>query len=686
MSVETVFEGRVASANGGFIIERDVHRLMPPNELTESLQETITVFEMSGDPGEPMTTNEVTDNLAVGRRSTYTRLEKLADRDLLKTKKAGARGRVWWRPVEMITDNVAPDGSEDELDRERALRRAYETIANPTLSFAEQIDELLAVVKEAVGTDYATFSRVQDAEYLFEAVVAPDDANLQAGDRVPLETTNCERVVESEQTLILNDIDTDAPELADRAGNAEWGISCYLGAPVLVDREVYGSFCFYDMEARIEEFSDWEVTFVELLSNWVGNELDRQRHTNKLAALNSLNEVVQETTQAVIEQSTREQIEATVCEHLAATESYRFAWIGGVDSTFQMVTVRTEVGAGEYLDDISISITPDDDRSDGPAGRALQTSEIQTVQDVQNDPENSPGRGPAEEYGFQSLASIPIVHEETVYGVLNVYADRPYAFEGQERTVLSQLGETVGHAIAALERKRALMSDEVVELGFYIPDILDAYADAAAPDGTITFNETVPVGDGEYLVYGSATEDARDGMSALVEAVPHWKTVTFRGEDDGRFELRFSKPSMLSVIASLGGSVKEAVIEDGDYSMTLHLSPGADVRQVIDAVEEAYPTAEIVPRRQITQEHATAEQFEHMLTEDLTDRQHAVLQAAYHSGFFERPRKSSGADLAESLGVSPPTFHTHLRKAEQKIFNSLLATSATNSGQETAGS
>jgi DNA-binding CsgD family transcriptional regulator len=30
-------------------------------------------------------------------------------------------------------------------------------------------------------------------------------------------------------------------------------------------------------------------------------------------------------------------------------------------------------------------------------------------------------------------------------------------------------------------------------------------------------------------------------------------------------------------------------------------------------------------------------------------------------------------DLAESLDVSPPTFHQHLRKAERKVFESLLS-------------
>jgi light-regulated signal transduction histidine kinase (bacteriophytochrome) len=48
--------------------------------------------------------------------------------------------------------------------------------------------------------------------------------------------------------------------------------------------EVYGAFCFYDMEAKSEAFTEWEVTFVELLGRWVGSELERERRERDLEA------------------------------------------------------------------------------------------------------------------------------------------------------------------------------------------------------------------------------------------------------------------------------------------------------------------------------------------------------------------------------------------------------------------
>jgi len=56
----------------------------------------------------------------------------------------------------------------------------------------------------------------------------------------------------------------------------------------------------------------------------------------------------------------------------------------------------------------------------------------------------------------------------------------------------------------------------------------------------------------------------------------------------------------------------------------------------------------------------------------LTDRQQSVLETAYAAGYFEWPRDSSGEEVAETLGISPPTFHQHLRVGQQKLMDALF--------------
>ena len=400
--------------------------------------------------------------------------------------------------------------------------------------------------------------------------------------------------------------------------------------------------------------------------------LDRYR--SQLEAVNSIQEVVTEITNSVIDRSTRAEIESTVCEHLADADSYRFAWIGEADSATETVTVRSEAGDGGYLDDIRISIDPDDERSDGPTGQAFLTGEMQTIQNIPNEPRYEPWRESAEAHEFRSSAAIPIIHNESVYGVLNVYAERPDAFEGKEAQLLAQLGEVIGHAISAAERKRAMMSDELVELEFQMRDFLRSLGVETEMHGTITLDHAAPRSEGEFVVYGTVTPDAMDALGEFVEVIPYCVDMTVRSEGEPtNFELRLSEPPVLSVITDLGGYVDDLVIEDGDVTLITHLAPTVEVRRLIDVVEENYPEAEMIRRQQITRPAAHVDSLHRHIVEKLTDRQRETLQTAYHSGFFEWPRAASGEDVATSLDIAPATFSQHLRKAEHQVFDVLFS-------------
>lgn len=175
--------------------------------------------------------------------------------------------------------------SQDAEAREAILRDVHDVVSDQDVTFEERVDRLLAIGQEALDVPIGSLSHRFGDEYRFEIVRSPTD-ELQSGDVVDLEATNCERVILTEETLALADIEQDAPELTDKAGFTEWGISCYLGTPVVVGGDVYGTFCFYDTEPREEPFTDWEVTLVELLGKWVGTALERKLARERLVRQN----------------------------------------------------------------------------------------------------------------------------------------------------------------------------------------------------------------------------------------------------------------------------------------------------------------------------------------------------------------------------------------------------------------
>jgi signal transduction histidine kinase/CheY-like chemotaxis protein len=183
-----------------------------------------------------------------------------------------------------VTDRVR---RQRELKRrEGVLRETYEVIADPSLSVEEGVRRLLAIGTDVLDVRYGILSRVDGDEYVFEVVHGPDEGGGPTeGDTVALAATHCERVVRTGETITVADVDDD-PEADARTPGAEYDLASYVGAPVVLDGETDGTFCFYDTTAHDGSFSEWEVTLVDLLSRWVGVALDRHETNDRLRAQN----------------------------------------------------------------------------------------------------------------------------------------------------------------------------------------------------------------------------------------------------------------------------------------------------------------------------------------------------------------------------------------------------------------
>jgi PAS domain S-box-containing protein len=166
--------------------------------------------------------------------------------------------------------------------------------------------------------------------------------------------------------------------------------------------------------------------------------------------------VVREVHRAVCAADDCEQLDVRICEAFAESEPYVFAWIGEYDSGTGTVVPRAAAGVDEgYLDDISISVDEEPD-SAGPTATAVRSGEIQTVQQIREDPDYQPWREAALDRGYESSAAVPITDDEDRYGVLNVYSARPGAFDDDERRLLAELGETIGAAVERLKTRAKL--------------------------------------------------------------------------------------------------------------------------------------------------------------------------------------------------------------------------------------
>lgn len=164
--------------------------------------------------------------------------------------------------------------------RTQVMRDAGHVLAARDRPFGERLDGLLEVIRLDLAVEYATLSYVDGDSCVFEAVDVVDAADIEPGDVVPIEETVCKRVIETEQSIVLTDVAVDAPELAGSASE----LSSFIGVPVFVDGDVYGTFCFYDSEPRSEKFTEWDLGLIEVLANWVSSELEQRAQERSLHA------------------------------------------------------------------------------------------------------------------------------------------------------------------------------------------------------------------------------------------------------------------------------------------------------------------------------------------------------------------------------------------------------------------
>ncbi|MFC4449070.1 MEDS domain-containing protein [Halorussus aquaticus] len=158
--------------------------------------------------------------------------------------------------------------------RERDQRELYEITSDPDRSFEEKIRRLLEFGTERFDLEIGYFTRTDDDTFTIVDAVGPNE-QIRPGVTDSLCDTNCERLLASPGPIAVRDAAdagwTDAPAYE------RFGLDAYFGTTVHVGGEEYGTLCFASETPREEHYTRWERSFLDLIGQWMGNELERRR-------------------------------------------------------------------------------------------------------------------------------------------------------------------------------------------------------------------------------------------------------------------------------------------------------------------------------------------------------------------------------------------------------------------------
>ncbi|MCU4741362.1 bacterio-opsin activator domain-containing protein [Natronoglomus mannanivorans] len=527
--------------------------------------------------------------------------------------------------------------------------------------------EYLRVLAETLPDE--AFVIDENGEYL-EARVRSDSAHLYTVPAEDLPGSTLQEAFPSETATELLDcvsrsLETGDVQTVEYVTETTAGDRLYEGRVVPIDEPVDGRPAVVWLARDVTERARRE------------RELRRRR--DHLETINQINDVVRRVVHTLVEAPTRDDIERKVCDQIVGSGLYCGAWVGEPTSE-ESLDYRTGSGsATSFLEAVDETTAGDHGRL---LERAVETGDVQTVTGLLDpDPESesesesdelaTPHQSAVREDEIRSAVAVPITHDGTVYGVLNVVARRDDAFSESEQAAFQLLGETIGFAINAVKNRRLLFADAAIELEFRIDggdsfsmNLTERFDCACRLEwaGTTTGGK----------VYQYVTVEGIGGETVLDRAAGDDSIEECRlihdGGDRCTVEIRLSK-SVVRSLTNRGATIRDVTVRDGVATTVVEIPRDADVRRFVDVVQTIYERAELTARREVDRPVHTATERRERILDSLTDRQFTALRLAYYAGYFDWPRGSTGEEIAETMDVSPPTMHQHLRKAQHELLS-----------------
>ncbi len=162
---------------------------------------------------------------------------------------------------------------------EDALRGLYEIASAQNKDLWQKCAAFLEMGCQRFGLPIGILSRIRGEDYQIVKVHGAN-GSLKTGDILPLGETFCSQTIASDQPVSF----VHAGETAWKTHPAyqKFSLEAYLGVPILVESEKFGTLNFSSPEPRSAGFDDSDIKVVQLMAEWIGGEIASERAHSEL--------------------------------------------------------------------------------------------------------------------------------------------------------------------------------------------------------------------------------------------------------------------------------------------------------------------------------------------------------------------------------------------------------------------
>lgn len=159
------------------------------------------------------------------------------------------------------------------------LRQLHSISTSHEMPLQERLERILAAGCEHFGLPNGIISHIYEGQYEVLAVHTEGDS-INTGDVYPLGMTFCSETLEFGGAVYFED--AELSRFKTHPCYLEFGLSTYIGIPIEVNKEIYGTLNFTAPLARLKPFNETDNEILKLMGQWVGAALTRREMGRQL--------------------------------------------------------------------------------------------------------------------------------------------------------------------------------------------------------------------------------------------------------------------------------------------------------------------------------------------------------------------------------------------------------------------
>lgn len=152
------------------------------------------------------------------------------------------------------------------------LKALWKLVAQRDLSESDRFHAMLGLSSQALGMELAVlgeFSTLYTVRYVHDTLNL-----LPEGTVLSIEDTLCQHVYRSREPLLVGNL-PQHPLFASHPLVSQAGIQVYAGIPVWAGEEVQAVLAFLRRAPVVDEFSEADIAYMELVAGWLGYHLSQ---------------------------------------------------------------------------------------------------------------------------------------------------------------------------------------------------------------------------------------------------------------------------------------------------------------------------------------------------------------------------------------------------------------------------